>query len=124
MRAILLNDVELWQMVNNRINWGAHPQGKPHPYVVLHRIGGAEGYTLKGPDGLQQGRVQVDCYAPSEADATKVSRVVIAALGGYRGGGFRGVFHAGTRNSREGGSNEAERLFRVSLDFTTHWRAT
>jgi hypothetical protein len=107
-----------------RINWGVHPQGEPLPGIVLTLISGAEGYTLTGPDGLSQGRVQVDCYAHDYRTAKLLSRAVIAALSGYRGGGFQGVFHAGTRDSREGGTNEAERPYRVGVDFTFTWSET
>jgi hypothetical protein len=106
-----------------RINWGAHPQGGGAPYLVLTVIGNEAGLTMQGPDGLWQGRVQVDCCAPDYAAAKIASRAVIAVLHSYRGGGFRLVEHVATRDSREGGSNEAERAFRVSLDFITNWRA-
>jgi hypothetical protein len=105
-----------------RLNWGAHPQGAAKPYVVMMVVSDAQGMTLTGPDGLSQGRVQVDCYAPTYTLAKQVSRAVRAVLHGYRGGGFQLVEHVATRDSREGGTNEAERLFRVSLDFSTHWR--
>lgn len=124
LRARLLATAGVTALVGQRINWGAHPQGEAFPALVLTVISGAEGYTLTGRDGLLQGRVQVDCYAATYGAAKVLSRAVVASLGGYSSAGFRGVFHVGTRDSREGGSNEAERLFRVSLDFTTHWRAS
>jgi hypothetical protein len=105
-----------------RINWGAHPQGSGGPYIVLTVISGNEGLTLTGPDGLSQGRVQADVYAATYGTAKAAARAVIARLHGYRGGNFRLIEHAGSRDSREGGTNEAERLHRVSLDFLTHWR--
>jgi hypothetical protein len=107
-----------------RINWGEHPQGAGSPYIHMMVVGDNEGLTQQGPDGLFQGRVQVDCYAPTYGQAKQVSRAVRAVLHGYRGDGFQLVTHVATRDSREGGANEAERLFRVSLDFTTAWRAT
>lgn len=106
-----------------RINWGAHPQGLARPALVVNVVSGADGMTMQGPDGLLMARVQVDCYADSYTAAKTVSRTVIAALNGHRGGGFRGVFHASTRDGREGGSNEADRPYRVSLDFMVNWRA-
>ena len=105
-----------------RINWGEHPQGTGSPYITMMVVGDNEGLTMQGPDGLSQGRVQIDCYAPTSLLAKQVSRAVRAVLHGYRGGGMRLVEHVATRDSREGGTNEAERLFRVSLDFTTAWR--
>ena len=105
-------------------HWGERPQGGGYPAVVLNTIGGAEGLTMKGPDGLLQSRVQVDAYALSYAEAKAAARAIISALHGYRGGGFRLVEHVATRDSREGGTNEAERPYRVSLDFMANWRAT
>lgn len=122
-RAALIGASAVTSLVPVRsINWGEHPQGGGLPSIVMHVISGAEGLTLKGPDGLSQGRVQVDCRGESKASAKAVSRAVIATLHGYRSGGLRLVAHVATRESREGGSNEAERAFRVSLDFTTSWR--
>jgi hypothetical protein len=109
----------------SRINWGSHPQGTGSPYIVLTVISDNEGLTYTGPDGLSQGRVQVDCYAPDYAGAKLASRAVRILLHGYRGNGFQLIEHAGSRDSREGGTNEAERLHRTSLDFMTHfWRQT
>jgi hypothetical protein len=104
------------------INFGAHPQGTPLPGIVLNVVSDFESMTMQGPDGLSQGRVQADCYADTYTQAKQLSRAVRAALSGYRGGGFRLVEHVATRDSREGGTNEADRPFRASLDFMTHWR--
>jgi hypothetical protein len=123
-RAILLASSGVTALAPaSRINWGAHPQGAALPGVVLNTISDAQGYNLQGPDGHFEGRVQVDCYAPTYSKAKQLSRAVRAVLDGHRGGGFQGVFLAGSRDTREGGANEAERPFRVSLDFTTHFNA-
>ena len=106
-----------------RINWGSHPQGAALPGVVLNVISDAEGMVMNGPNGLSEGRVQIDAYADSYSQAKALSRAVIAALHGLRNTNFRLVTHVSTRDSREGGTNEAERPFRVSMDFTTAWRA-
>lgn len=124
LRAILLATSGVTALVATRINWGTHPQGAALPAIVLNVIDDADGYTLAGPDGLSQGRVQVDCYATSPGAADRLAEAVIAALSGYSDSNFRGVFRAGKRDGREGGSNEADRPFRVSLDFITNWRTT
>lgn len=124
IRAVLLASSGVTALVPAaHLNWGEHPQGASSPYIHMMTISAAEGLTMKGPDGMSEGRIQVDCYAPTYLVAKQVSRAVIGALHGYRGGGLRLVRHDATRDSREGGTNEAERLFRVSLDFTTAWRA-
>lgn len=121
-QAILLANSGVTAIAGTRVDWLTRVQGQGWPSLVLNLIGAAEGLTYVGPDGLQRGRVQVDCYALTYAGAKGLARAVVARLNGYRGGRFLGIFHEQTREDREGGSNEAERPFRVSLDFMTNWR--
>lgn len=121
-RAALMASAGVTALVGQQVNWGAHPQGAALPGIVLTLIDDAEGHTYTGRDGLSQGRVQVDCYAPDFRQAKLVARAVRAALDGYAGGNFSGVFLAASRDGREGGTDEADRPFRCSLDFLTHWR--
>lgn len=123
-RAVLLASSAVTDVVATRIDFGASAQGAEYPRIVLWTIGDSEGHNLDGPDGHSVGRVQVDCYGATYGSAKQVSRAVRSVLDGYNGGGFQGVFHAGTRDSREGGSNEAVRPFRTSLDFITHFNPT
>ena len=121
-RSILLSASSVTATSGPRISYGSAAQGAALPYVVLHVIGDNEEHTYKGPDGLSQGRVQVDCYGATYAQAKLLSRAVRAALDGYRGGNFSGIFHASTRDQREGGTNEPQRPFYVQMDFLTKWR--
>ena len=122
-RAILTGAAAVTALVPAaRINWGEHPQGAGLPGIVLTTISGIDGAHMNGPNDLLEARVQVDCYALTYGQAKLVARAALAALHFHRGAGFQGVFHAGTRDSREGGTNEAERPYRVSLDFTLAWR--
>jgi hypothetical protein len=123
-RALLLASGEVTALAGTRVNWGAHPQGHALPGIVLNVVSDAEGHTLQGPDGLSEGRVQVDCYALTYREAKLLARAARAALDGASGGGFQGVFLAGTRDGREGGTNEADRPFRVSMDFMVHFTTT
>ena len=120
--ALLQSSAAVTAIVGGRINWGAHPQGAPLPGIVLTVIDDAEGHIYQGPDGLSQGRVQVDCWALTYDEAKACGRAVRAALDGHFGGMFLGMFLADQRDGREGGTNEADRPFRSSLDFLTHWR--
>lgn len=113
------------------VNWFEHPQGQPLPCVVLHKVSGAEPYAQDGRTGLVQARVQVDVWADAgPSDALLLAREIEALLSGYRGavsgglGRFQGIFLTSTRSGREGGSNEAERPFRQTMDFDVNWRAT
>lgn len=97
-------------------------QGRPDPRIVCQEVSGAEGYTHGGKDGLRSGRMQVDCYGRSYAEAKAIARAVEATAHTYRGGRFGGIFQQSARDDREGGANEADRPFRISLDFMTNWR--
>lgn len=120
-RSLLMADIAISNLVSNRVNYTTHPQGQPLPGLVLNVVSDAEEYTLQGPTGVSQARIQVDCYADTYGAAKLLSRAVRSLLSGYMGGAFQGVFHVGTRDGREGGSNEAERPYRVSLDFMVHF---
>ncbi|MGR3593043.1 MAG: DUF3168 domain-containing protein [Limimaricola soesokkakensis] len=120
LRALLEADPAI-AAITAHINWGAHPTGLPWPAAVLTVISDTQGYTLDGPDGLSAIRVQIDCYAATYDAAKDLSRAIRAKLSGYSGGQFQGVFLAGLRDGREGGTNEADRPFRVSMDFMVHF---
>lgn len=124
LRALLQGSSAVTALVSaDLVNWGPHPQGPVGPYIALLTVSGIEGLTMQGATGMEEFRVQIDCYGPSYSGAKAAARAVKSALHGYRSGGFRLIEHAGSRDSREGGSNEAERLFRSSQDFIINWRA-
>jgi hypothetical protein len=110
------------------VNWIVHPQGVALPGVVLNLVSDPQGYTQDGENGLRQARVQIDAYALDASEAIRLGREVRQVLSGHRGaatgGFFEGIFLTNARSSREGGTNEAERPFRLGLDFDVNWRAT
>jgi len=122
IRALLLASSGVSSLVGTRVNFGTHPQGQPLPAIVLNTISDAEDYHMNGSGGLFEGRIQADVYAPTYGAAKLASRAVRKALHFYRGGGFFLITQISARDSREGGSNEAERPYRVSMDFKTSWR--
>jgi len=105
------------------IGWFTAPQGVPRPHVVLNVIADAEGLVMSGPNGIFEGIVQVDVYGMDRIVTKALARAIRSLLHGYRSGGFKLIRHDRTRDTREGGSNEAERPYRVSMDFTTAWSA-
>lgn len=127
-RALLLAYGPLAALIGgSSVVFGDALQQRTYPLITMLTVSGAEGMTMKGPDGLFDGRVQVDCYAASMAEAKRLGRQVVAALHGWRspansGARFIGIFHETTRDGREGGTNDADRPFRTSLDFMIHWR--
>jgi hypothetical protein len=125
IRALLTGSAAVTALVPAAgINWDSAPQGAGLPQIVLRVVSGVDGAHMQGANRMPQYRVQVDCYAKTPASARQVSKAVKGRLHFYRGGNLLGVFHAGTRSGREGGSNEAERPFFVGMDFTLTWRET
>jgi hypothetical protein len=124
-RALLAGYAAVTALVPaTRIAWDSAPQGAGLPLIVLRVVSGVDEAHMQGPNRMPEYRVQVDCYALTAASARQVARAVKDRLHFYRGGDFLGVFHAGTRSGREGGSNEADRPFFVGMDFTLTWRET
>ena len=121
IRALLLADSGVSGHVSDRVNFGEHPQGEPLPAIVLNVISDAEDYHLTGPTGVTAARIQADCYAVTYGAAKQLSRSVRELLSGYQSKPVQGVFHVGSRDGREGGTNEAERPYRVSMDFMIHF---
>lgn len=121
--ALLLASSGITALCGNRIDFGGNPQGAQNPRIVLWTISNNIGSHMQGPDAIEFGRVQIDAYADTYSQSKQLSRAVIAVLSHYRGGGFQLVTFEGARDSREGGTNEADRSYRVSLDFLTRWRA-
>ncbi len=124
LRTLLINSSSIAAIVSGRIDWGSRTQGAAYPGISLNLISNASFSTMQGPDGLLQGRVQIDCYALTYKEAKQLARLILALLDGYRGGNFSGIFLETERDYREGGTNEADRPFRVSLDFLTNWRSS
>ena len=123
LRTLLLGTSAVTAICSTNIHFGEREQGTSFPHIVMNTIDDAEGHYLKeDPDGLSQGRVQIDCYAMTYGRAKVLARAVRAAVDGYKGGNFSGIFVDAMRDFREGGSNEAERPFRVSVDILTNWR--
>ena len=100
--------------------WAARVQGATGPAMVLHLVSGAEGLTQSGPDGVFEGRVQIDCYAEKYARAEELRGHLVRVLSGHRADGFLGIFHLATREGREA---NAAREFRISLDFMVYHRS-
>ena len=121
LRTLLLASSGVSSHVGGRINFGVHPQGEPFPAIVLNTISDSEGYTLSGPNGVTESRFQCDCYAGTYGAAKLLSRAVRGLLSGHSDSAFQGVFHVGSRDGRESGSNEVERPYRVSMDFMVHF---
>ncbi len=115
----LLASAAVTAIAQQRVEFGGTAQGSANPRVAVWTIDNGDGLVLTGPDGVQQGRVQVDAYADGASQALTLGRAITTALHGYSEGALRAVSQISYRFTREGGANEADRPFRVSVDFST-----
>lgn len=121
-RALLTGSTAVTALVPaSRISWGIIAQGKGLPAIALNVISNRDGLTMQGPDGLWQGRVQVDCYGADYGAAVTLADTIIGLLHGHRAGAFRLIVLDSRRDHNEPGA--VDRPFRIGLDFITNWRA-
>ena len=125
--SLLLSDSGLAALVSNRIHPGSLPQGATLPAIVMNRISGGPQYADEGETGLNEARVQFDCWAATYSQAKLVARAVIDRLSAFDGvvgtTTFANIMLDDERDLRETGSNAAEYSFRTSLDFSV-WTQT
>jgi len=77
LRAHLADSGGLAALVGDRIQWAARDEP---PSVVLHLIDAPPDYTLAGPSGLVQARVQIDCWGETFLKAKQIGVAVVSAL--------------------------------------------
>lgn len=117
LRALLLAAPGVTALCSSRIDWGRRPQGAAFPAIALNVISHPRAYTMAGQDTLSQARVQVDCFDVTYGGAKLLGRAVLAALSGYRGGKFQGIFCDGEQDLEDSGKDMPEYPFRSSFDF-------
>lgn len=121
LRALLTGYAPLTALVAQRIYWNAIPQDADDPCVVLYKITGAPGYTMRGGDGLLGAIVQADVRATSVTSMWAVSRALAARLSGYKDASFRGIF---LRSDRQSSEKPGTTLYhRSSQDFDVWYAA-
>jgi hypothetical protein len=72
-------------LVGDRIFPRQAPDASTFPLVVVTKAGGVGEYDLAGDAGLEDGRVQIDCYAVHYAAAVQLKTEVRRFLSGYQG---------------------------------------
>jgi len=117
LRTLLADSTALTTLISERLQWGFREQATALPAVTLTKISGGPLYSDEGEVGLDEVRVQIDCWAASFTSATAVARAVRARLSGYFDANFRYIALDASRDMREGGANQEEYEYRVSMDF-------
>lgn len=108
--TLLSGDAGVSALVSNRIYPLAAPQQADLPFVVYTRISSGREYTLSGATGLENPRMQVDCYAETYSSAKAISEAVVTAVRAAT------TFRTSWDDPRE--SFEEDETFRVSIDFS------
>lgn len=116
LTSLLLANSALTALIGQRLTWNTRQQGAAVPAVILTVVSNIPDYTHDG-ETIGTHRVQIDCWAKTFSSAVAVGRAVDAALSGYKGGSFQGIFKDAERQSFETGAEAAERFYRVSLDY-------
>lgn len=62
------------------------PDGQTFPACVVTKVSGLGEYTNDGDAGLENARVQVDCYAVTAEECIRLRTAVRRLLSGYKGG--------------------------------------
>lgn len=78
--SVLLNDAGVGALVSNRIYPGKLEQTSSLPAVVFQRSGTAPVSSVQGDSGLDQVRLQFDCYAKTPKATGDVSAAIRAAF--------------------------------------------
>ncbi|MGV3579998.1 tail completion protein gp17 [Brevundimonas sp.] len=77
LRAHIADDQGVKALVGAHIQWAARDEA---PSIALHLIDTDPGWALKGATGMDQARVQIDCWAETFLGAKAIGTAVRAAL--------------------------------------------
>ncbi len=113
----LVADAGVGALVADRIYPGAAPQGATSPLIVVNTVSIVPGYADDGETGLDQTRIQIDCYASTYTASHTVSTAVRAALSAAFTPEMLYPELDVVRDLRDTGTNETAYQFRRSMDF-------
>lgn len=84
--SLLANNTSITDLVSTRIFSMVRDQPVGLPAITYQVISGIRSHDLTGPNGLVEGRIQINCFADDPLEAGELAAVVRAALNGHRGG--------------------------------------
>lgn len=123
----LLATTGVTNIVGTRVFPGSLPQAYAMPAVTMHVISGGPLYADDGEVGLDEVRVQIDCWATTYSAAKLLARAVRESLSAFVGTvgstAFPYILLDVIRDFREAGGNQAEYLFRTNMDYIV-WSET
>ena len=104
-------------LVGTRVWPGIKPVGTPHPAIVYNRISGGPIYDDDGEAGVEQVRIQIDCWGDTYTDAKLLAVQVREALSGWFSADSLYATLETERDLTEAGSNAADYPHRTTMDF-------
>lgn len=118
--ARLKGDTTIAALVSEAVSWGGLNREDLVPAIVLQMVSPGRDYDHDGPTGEDEPRIQIDCYAPTDAQAAALKRAVQdcmeqpATVGSTK---FEEGFLDTESWIDEGEQDGGEPLFRVSQDY-------
>lgn len=85
LRAILLGDVDVSNVVGVRVYPALLPQGVTNPSIVYNIVTEHTDYHMNGPSGLKTDRIQIDCWSQQPDQAVALANDVEDVLSGFSG---------------------------------------
>ena len=85
IRAKLVAESSVTDEVGTRIYSDHLPQNAAMPAITYRVISEIANEDLAGSSGLDEARIQVDCFGSTRSQANSVQRLVRSALKGFRG---------------------------------------
>lgn len=100
------------------------PQDQALPSWSYTTVADPTDYTLKGPVGLSERRIQIDCYGNTGAETITLASAIDAVLSGYMGTlpdgtHVQGCFHLNTMDVFDEESRTFRRMLEYSLWYVT-----
>jgi hypothetical protein len=104
-------------LVGQRVYPVIAPQNVAYPCITWQRISRTEVFSLEGPSGYADARVQIDCWAKTYGEARAVANAVRDDLNGWDNEG-QPIADCRLDSARDLYDPAAEpKLYRSSLDF-------
>lgn len=98
------------------------PEGEGLPNVVLASVGGGEGMTHAGPDGLLHDRVRVWARGRTPKEAGELGTAIDLALNGYAGTVLGASVQSVQKVMVTSDFQDGASVHRSILDFRVWWR--
>jgi len=83
---LLISNSSITDLVGDRIYSQVREQEDGLPAITYQVITGVRDHDMSGPNGLVEGRVQINCFAETILGSRQLAAVVRGALSGFKGG--------------------------------------